>query len=196
MPKLLGMEPDTVQKVKPFLLIGGGGLILFLVLKGKGTPAVAAAPPTDGAPMPSGVVSPAAGGDLSQTGGIVGALQQQMQQKQLEYDAAAGNLALQGQAQQLQFQQQQQTYSLARQQSLDAQQDAVTHEQFKQLKNQGKTGGFLGSVFRNIGEGLGIYTQLQGVGIVQRPAQPTQHVSSNVTPKKPTFNPGPWGGGY
>jgi hypothetical protein len=194
MPRLLGMEPETVQKVKPFLLIGGGGLILFLVLKGRSTPAVAAEAPTQGQ-VPAGVVSPAAAGDLSQSGSVVSALQAQMQQHQDEYDVAAGNLALQGQAQQLQFQQQQQTYSLARQQSLDAQQDAVTHEQFKQLKNQGKTGGFLGSVFRNIGEGLGIYTQLQGAGIVQRPAQPTQHVST-VTPKAPAFNPGPWGGGF
>jgi len=198
LPKLLGMEPSTVQKAKPILLIGGGGLLLYLVLKGRSTPAVAAEAPSLGQ-VPAGVVSPAAAPELSQSGSIVDALQAQMQQRQLEYDTAASNLALQGQSQQMKWQQQQQEYSLQRQKSLDAQQDAITHEQFKQMKNQGKTGGFFGGLFRTIGEGLGVYTQLQGVGLAPKPgtqvraqpAQASQHVSSNVG-----IYAGPWGGGF
>jgi hypothetical protein len=180
MPKLLGMEPETLQKAKPLLLIGGGGLLLFILLKGRGTPAVAADAPTAGSPMPMGIQSPAAAPEVSQTGGIVDALQQQLQQHQLEYDTAAGQLALKQQSQQLDYQQKSQEYSLQRQKSLDLQQDAITHEQFKQLKNQGKTGGFFGGILRNIGTGLGLYAQAQGVGLVAKPAQQTQHVSSSV----------------
>lgn len=181
MPKLLGMEPETVHKLKTPLLIGGGGLLLFLILKGRGTPQVAAEAPSGAAPV-LGVGSPAANPELAQSGGIVSALQQQMQGQQFQQDAAAANLELQSRQQDLVFKGQQQEYQIARQKQVDLQQDAVTREQYKQLKNQGKTGGFFGDIFRSIGQGIGLYGQLQGAGIVAKPpltpAQPTQHVGT------------------
>lgn len=112
MPKLLGMEPDTVQKLKVPLLIGGGGLLLYFTLKGKGVQPVAAEAPSGAAP-PAGVISPAAAPELSQSGKIVDALQQQMQEAQLKYDIAASNLGLQAQQQQLAYQGQVQQQQLA-----------------------------------------------------------------------------------
>lgn len=192
MPKLLGMEPSTVQKAKPFLLIGGGGLLLYLILKGRGGPAVAAEAPS-GATPPMGVQSPGAAPELTQSGSIVDALQQQMQQKQLEYDTAASNLALQGQAQQLRFQSQQQQIELQSQQHtaeqtyyLQQQQGKLAHEQVRSA--QGKNTPWYDKLTKIVTDAAQIYTATQGV-----PAQPTQHVSSNV---KPTVNPGPWGVGF
>lgn len=181
MPKLLGMEPSTVQKAKPFLLIGGGGLLLYLILKGRSTPAVAAEPPSAGQ-VQAGVVSPAAQGDLSQSGGIVGALQAQMQQKQLDYDVAASNLALQGQAQQLRFQAQQQQIDLQSQQHtaeqtyyLQQQQGKLAHEQVRSA--QGKNTPWYDKLTNIIVDATKVYTAAQGI-----PAQSTQHVSSTVGP--------------
>ncbi len=195
MPKLLGMEPETQHKLRPFLLIGGGAVVLFFIFKGRGAQPIAAEAPTAGTPS-MGVVSPAAQPELSQTGQTVSALQQQLQQHQLEYDTAASNLALQQQSQQMRFEASQQTYQLQRQSQLDAQADAITHEQFKQLKAKGKTGGFFGSLLDFAGRAVGIYGQAEGLGIAPVP-YPQNRASQPVQIAKPRpFNPGVLGGPF
>jgi hypothetical protein len=141
-----------------------------------------------------GVQAPSAGPELAQSGGIVDALQQQMQQHQLEYDTAAGNLALQGQQQQLQFQAQQEEYSLQRQKVVDSQSDAITREQYKQLKNKGKTGGFFGSVLDFAAKAVGIYSAAEGAGIAPIPF-PQNRSNQVAQPYRatPPFYPTPTG---
>lgn len=182
MPKLLGLEPEQVSKAKPLLLIGGGAILLFFILKGRGAPQVAADAPSNGQPM-AGVPSPAAQGELSQTGTVVDALQQQMQQHQMDFDVAAANLALQQQSQQMRFDQLSQEYSLQRQKQLDAQQDAFTHEEFKQLKKQGKSNWFSDNILKPLGQGIGLYAEYQGIP-TKRPTQ----VANPIHPFYPTPN--------
>jgi len=146
MPQLLGMEPS---KYKPLLLVGGGAVVLYFIVKSRQGASVAAEAPSGG-PV-AGINSPAIQPELSATGNTVSALQQQMQGQQQQFDIAAQNLALKGQEQQLQFQGRQQNFELSREQTMAAQQDAITHEQFKQLKQKGQTGGFLGALARTFG---------------------------------------------
>lgn len=51
MPRILGLEPE---QYRPLLYVGGGLLVVLLLLKGKGSPAVASSAPTG--EQPSGFV--------------------------------------------------------------------------------------------------------------------------------------------
>lgn len=150
MPRILGLEPEALHKAKPLLFIAGGGLILYLVVKGRsGAPVAAEAP--SGGPV-QGVSSPAAQPELSAGQQTANALQGQLQAQQGQLDIAAQALGLQSQQHQQQFQAQQDAFTLQREGTVAAQQDAITHEQFKQLKKKGQTGGFLGGVMNFINQ--------------------------------------------
>ncbi len=97
MPRLFGMEPE---KWKPIALVGGGAVVLFLFLKGKGqgggAPAeLVAAPPTDSGPLAAAPSGGAAASEYDSTRAAAEALQLQFGQQELAQRKAAGELALQ-----------------------------------------------------------------------------------------------------
>jgi len=188
MPKILGLEPE---RWKPIALIGGGGLVLFLFLKSRQPAPVAASVP-DGGPQ-QGVSSVAVQPELSASGQTATALQQQLQGQDTAQQTALFNLSLRTQEQQLKFQGQQDAFQLQREQSVAAQQDAVTHEEFKQLKRKGQTGGFLGGLLNTFGiitKDIGGFT-----GGVNAASQAAQSISNFGAPQQQTpqqrTNPSP-----
>lgn len=178
MPKILGLEPEFVHKAKPFFLVGGGALVLYLVVKSRSATPIAASAPS-GAPMQA-VSSPAAQPELSAGQQTASALQSQLQAQQGALDQAAQALGLKSREQQLSYQGQQNAFSLQREQTQAAQADAITHENFKQLKKKGQTGGFLGDVMGFINQAaqdVGAFT-----GAVNTASQAAQAVQNFGVP--------------
>lgn len=178
MPKILGLEPEVLHKAKPLLFVAGGGLVLYLVVKSRSATPIAASAPS-GAPMQA-VSSPAVQPELSAGQQTASALQAQLQQQNGELDYAAKALGLQSQQQQQAFQGQQNAFQLQREQTQAAQADAITHENFKQLKKKGQTGGFLGDVMNFINQAaqdVGAFT-----GAVNTASQAAQAVQNFGVP--------------
>lgn len=175
MPRLLGMEPE---KWKPIAIVGGVGIVAFIYLKSKSAAPIAASMP-DGGPQ-LGVSSPAAQTEVSGTQQIAQGLQSGLQAVDTAQQQAMNALSLQSQKQQLDFQGQQDQFQLSREMLQAKQQDAITHENFKQLKQKGQTGGFFGGLMGFINQAaadVGAFT-----GGVNAASQAAQAVHNFGTP--------------
>jgi hypothetical protein len=100
MPKLFGMEPE---QYKPYLYIGGGVLLLFIILRGRGQSGgetISASPPLQDTPS-FGVSTPSLAPEVSDTQRAAEALQLQQLQQEVSFQKASDALHLQAQAMQL-----------------------------------------------------------------------------------------------
>lgn len=183
------------------LLIGGGGLVLYLVLRNRPA-AIAATAPSDGQQVPVGTAPPAAQPELDATAQQAQALQLQQATQAMDQQNAANNLALLAAHQQMQFQGQQQQEQLAQQTRMDEQQYYLAQQYGKmvhqQLRNMTPTGGFLGALQKFgqtvtdlITPAAQVYGMVNGVPPVPqaRPqARPVQ-MSGGPNISFPTFTP-------
>jgi len=178
------------SKYKTPIIIAGGGLVFYLVMRKPSAPAVAAAAPVDqGTPM---VATPAAAQpDMSTGQSNVDAIQQQMQQEALREQVAGFNLSLLGQQQQMKFYGQQQNIAeqLGQQQVAQAAEETSYEYRVHRGYNPAARGGVTGFVQQDIVPlvaAYSAYSSLPGVpvpgghtpipGRQQQPQQTVQYL--------------------